>query len=158
MATQLEPFKGQEVFHAAPMRVFEALTDPDSLASMIPDLVSHERVNSRELKCIVRPGFSFLRASLRMVMTISEAQAPAAESAGRIVLNIVSQGIGAAMKIECRVVIHDTGSGGSRVEWEAGVQELSGLITAVSPTLIRSAADKVIHDGWQAMRQRVEAA
>jgi uncharacterized protein len=152
MATRLEPFTGEERFAAPPARVFEALTDPDSLAAAIPDLVSHEKVDDRTLKCSVRPGFSFIRTTLRMTVEIAEAQPHE-----QVSLRIHSQGIGAAMKVECRMRIHpEQGGAAAQVAWEAHVHELSGLITAVSPTLIRGAADKVIRDGWETLRRRIE--
>lgn len=150
MASQLEPFTGEEIFAASPSRVFAALTDPDALAEAIPDKISHERVDDHTLRCTVRPGFSFVRANMRMMVTIAEA-IPESD----VVLQIASQGIGAGMNVDCRLRISPEESG-SRIAWEARVNKLSGLITAVSPTLIRSAADKVIRDGWAGMRKQIE--
>jgi carbon monoxide dehydrogenase subunit G len=155
MATQLESFAGQEQFAAPSSRIFAIMTDPDSLAKAVPNMESCERVDDKTLRGSVRPGFSFLRASLRMVLTVTEATPAAAAAPARIAMTISSQGIGASMKVECRIEIHDDGDG-CRAAWEAKVHELKGLITAVSPTLIRGAADKVIRDGWEAVRRQAE--
>lgn len=144
-------FRGEEVFQAAPQRTFEALADPDVIARCIPDLVSSERVDDRMLQCIVKPGFSFIRAKMKMTVALSEVEAP-----GRtLVLDIASKGIGASMKVRCRVSVHEHGEA-SRIEWEARITELGGLIAAVSPTLIRGAADKIVHEGWSRLRGIVE--
>jgi carbon monoxide dehydrogenase subunit G len=155
MPTTLEPFAGQEQFAAAPARVFAAITDPESLARAIPDLTSHERVDERTLKGVVRPGFSFMRASMKLVLTIDQASPPAPGTPGRAEMNITSGGIGASMKVGCRILLQEH-DGGTRLDWEAEVHELKGLIAAVSPALIRGAADKVIRDGWEAIRREVE--
>jgi len=144
-------FRGEESFDAPPERTFAALIDPDVLARCIPDLVASQRVDHRTLQCTVRPGFSFIRAKMKMTMTLDDVDA----SRRSATINIASKGIGASMNVQCRLVVHEHG-GASRVAWEANVVELGGLIAAVSPALIRGAADKVIHDGWSALRPIVE--
>ena len=65
MANNLE-FGGTEQFAAEPEKLYALLTDLDAMAGTIPDLVSAERVELRTLKCVVRPGFSFLRGTMRL--------------------------------------------------------------------------------------------
>jgi carbon monoxide dehydrogenase subunit G len=151
MASQLEPFSGEEVFQAPPERVFAALTNPETIAAAIPDKVSHERVDERTLKCVVSPGFAFIRANMKLTITVNEAR-PNTD----VAFNIASQGIGASMQVDCVMRIAPEGAAASRVGWEARVGKLGGLIAAVSPALIRGAADKVIRDGWAAMRKQIE--
>jgi carbon monoxide dehydrogenase subunit G len=154
MPARLEPFAGEENFAAPPARLFATLTNPDALADAMPNRISHERIDDRTLRCTVRPGFSFVRANMQLTVVIAEAVPDSA-----VALNIASKGIGASMKVECKMRISPDDSGQrSKVEWEATVAELSGLISAVSPALIRGAADKVIRDGWDAIRQQVEQA
>lgn len=149
--TDARTFSGEESFAAHPDRTFAALIDPDVLARCIPDLVSSQRVDDRTLQCTIKPGFSFIRAKMKMTVVLDDVDA-----AGRsATINIASKGIGASMKVQCRLVVHEH-DGASRVAWEANVVELGGLIAAVSPALIRGAADKVIHDGWSALRPIVE--
>ena len=144
-------FSGEEVFAAPPERTFAALIDPDVLARCIPDLVASQRVDAHTLQCTVKPGFSFIRAKMKMTVTLDDVDA----SRRSATINIASKGIGASMNVQCRLVVHERG-GASRVAWEANVVELGGLIAAVSPALIRGAADKVIHDGWSALRPILE--
>jgi uncharacterized protein len=150
--SKIEPFSGDEAFAAPPERVFAALLDPETLAKAIPDLVSSERLDERTLRCSVRPGFSFLRATMKMTIAITDVD----EAQRAAAMLISSSGIGASMKVETRMRVQPEGDG-SRVAWEARVLELGGLIAAVSPTLIRGAADKVVRDGWDAFRRCVEA-
>lgn len=149
MSSTLEPFSGEEAFAVPAAQLFAFLTDPDRLALAVPDRVSHTRVDDRTLKCVVRPGFSFIRANMQLTFTISKAM-PNSE----VNVDVVSQGIGASLQVECRFEIEDAGSG-SRIRWTARVIKLSGLIAAVSPALIRSAADKVIRTGWDGVRQQI---
>lgn len=151
-AVDARSFSGEETFAASADRTFAALTDPDVLARCIPDLVSAERVDDRTLRCSVKPGFSFIRATLKMTIVFSEVDAGRRFAA----LDIASKGIGASMNVRCAMTVHEQ-AGASRVKWEATIAQLGGLIAAVSPALIRGAADKVIRDGWAALRREVEA-
>ncbi len=153
MSTQTDArsFAGEESFAASADRTFAALIDPDVLAQCIPDLVSSKRVDDHTLQCTVKPGFSFIRAKLKMTVVLNEID-PAQRSA---VIDITSKGIGTSMNVQCRLAV--TGQEGrSRVVWKANIAQLSGLIAAVSPALIRGAADKVIQDGWSSLRPIVE--
>src|SRR4051812_43830427 len=69
-------FGGEETFSVPPERLFAALTDLDQLTKIIPDLVSSERIDERTLKCVVRPGFSFLRGTLKLQISIIDRQPP----------------------------------------------------------------------------------
>jgi carbon monoxide dehydrogenase subunit G len=151
MTTQLEPFSGQELFAAPPSSVFAALTTPESLAAAIPDKVSHEIVDARTFKCVVAPGFSFIRANMRMTVSIVEATPDA-----QVLLHIASSAIGTSMQVECLMQIEPAGENAARLRWRATVTQLAGLIAAVPPSVIRGAADKVIHEGWTSLRRQVE--
>ena len=83
-------FGGNESFSAPPEQVFATLTDLERLPRIIPDLISSEKVDNRTLNCVVRPGFSFLRGTLRMTITIVELKPP--ESAS---MKVTAAGIGA---------------------------------------------------------------
>ncbi len=151
-AVEARSFSGEETFAASAERTFAALTNPDVLARCIPDLVAAERVDDRTLRCSVKPGFSFIRATLKMTITFSEVD----ESRRFAALDIASKGIGASMTVRCAMTVEEHG-GGSRVKWEASILQLGGLIAAVGPALIRGAADKVIREGWAALRREVES-
>ena len=83
-------FGGNEIFSAPPEQVFAALTDLDRLPRLIPELVSAEKIDDRTLNCVVRPGFSFLRGTLRMTITIIDMNAPKTAS-----MKVSAAGIGA---------------------------------------------------------------
>ena len=145
-----DQFAGSEDFAAAALRVYAALIDLDPqapLARSIPELASAEAVDATTLRCVVRPGFSFLRGTIRLTILIAE-QNPQERN---VAMRVTGSGIGMSLKIECRVTVVETDAG-SRIDWQAQVLERKGLIAAVSPSLIRGAAEKVIRDGWDAMR------
>jgi carbon monoxide dehydrogenase subunit G len=155
MTASLEPFAGLETLAATPPRVFAALTDLEALARAMPGLVSCERGEGAvppQVKAVVRPGLSFLSANLRLGITLAQAVAPKSAT-----IHVAAQSIGVSMRIEANIRIEPKGENAALVSWEARVDQMSGLITAVGPSLIRAAADKVIRDGWDAIRRSLSA-
>lgn len=149
MAKEPIEFGGEEHFAASQERVFAHLTDLDAMAASIPDLVSSERVDSRTLKCVVRPGFSFLRGTMRLTISLGDCQRPAAAT-----MNVEAQGIGLSMGVVSQLRIAAAGDG-SCLEWTARIERLEGLVSAVSPGLIRAAADQVIRHAWSQVRNQL---
>jgi carbon monoxide dehydrogenase subunit G len=142
-------FGGEERFAVPPEKLYALLTDLDALAATIPDLVSAEKVDDRTLKCVVRPGFSFLRGTMKLAISLGDAKAPE-----RAAMKVSAQGIGVAMDVVSNLSIQADGTG-SLLTWSARIEQLKGLIAAVSPALIKAAADQVIRHAWEQVRKRL---
>lgn len=149
MATPLT-FGGDETFSVPPEQLFTALTDLDELTKIIPDLVSSERIDERTLNCVVRPGFSFLRGTLKLRIAIVDLQPPQSAT-----MHVDADGIGAHIKVESRLAIAPD-QAGSRLTWTATVVELKGLVATVSRPLISAAADRTIRKAWERVHAEVE--
>lgn len=149
MALPGNEFGGQEQFRAAPEALFGLLTNLDSMAATIPDLVSAEKVDDRTMKCVVRPGFSFLRGTMKLHLSLGETSPPE-----RATMHVDAQGIGVGMKVVSQLAISPH-NGGSQLDWTATIVERKGLIAAVSPSLIKAAADQVIRHAWQQVRAKL---
>lgn len=147
----IDPFGGEELFAAAPDKVFAFLTDVEQMAKTIPDLVSYEKVDDRTLKCVVKPGFSFLRSTMRL--TVKMEPDAAARTA---VMRVQAEGLGVGMGTESRLAVSPDGAG-TRIKWDAKVTEMRGLISLVGPSLIKGAAEKTVKDGMQALHKHLEA-
>jgi 2-furoyl-CoA dehydrogenase large subunit len=148
MASPIE-FAGEEQFQASSDRVYALLTDLDAMAATIPDLVSSERAGDRTLKCVVRPGFSFLRGTMKLQIDLADLQPPE-----RAVMQVAAQGIGVSMRIVSQLQVTPEGSG-SKLVWSAQVDQLKGLVAALSPSLIKAAADQVIRHAWTQVRKQL---
>ncbi len=148
MAAPIE-FGGEELFDATPEQLFGLLTNLDAMAATIPDLVSSERVDEHTLKCVVRPGFSFLRGKMNLAISLGDITPPA-----QAAMNVTASGIGVAMDVVSQLNIAPEGAG-ARLNWSARVENRKGLISAVSPTLIKAAADQVIRHAWTEVRKQL---
>jgi carbon monoxide dehydrogenase subunit G len=142
-------FSGEEQFTVEPARLYAVMTDLDVIAAMIPDLVSHQRVNPQTLECVVRPGFSFLRGTMKLSIGLADLMPPE-----KATMNVAAAGIGIGMQVRSHLEISST-STGSLLKWQAEIHHLKGLIATVSPGLVRAAADQVVRQAWQLVHQRV---
>lgn len=148
----IEPMSGEETFAASPARVLAFITDAAALAGTMPGVEGVERVDERTARCVVHPGFSFMRGTMRVTLSIAES-----DPVRGVVVRTHAQGIGASVEIESRLRLDERDGGkAARVNWEARVTALRGLVAAVPPSLIKGAADKLVRDGWQAVRKRIE--
>ena len=145
MESPLE-FGGEEFFAATPERVFAVLTDLDSLARTMPDLVSAKKVDERTLECVVRPGFSFLRGTLRLSVVLVDIQPPQSAT-----MHLTARGIGTKIGVESRLELR-ADPAGTRLAWSSQVVELSGLVATISRGLIVAAAERQIREIWQRIR------
>jgi carbon monoxide dehydrogenase subunit G len=149
VARQPTEFGGEEHFTASADRLYALLTNLDAMAGTIPDLVSSEKIDDYTMKCVIKPGFSFLRSTMRATISLSECQSPE-----RATMNVDAQGIGVGMGIVSQLRIISEGTG-SRLEWNARIEQVKGLISAVSPSLIKAAADQVIRHAWSSVRKEL---
>ena len=147
----IEPFVGEESLAFPPAKVYEALKHIEGVSKFMADVQSVERIDARTLKLVVRPGFSFLRGTLRVTMTLDEK-----EPGKTIVQTAKSEGIGMSMTIESVITLSADGAG-TKARYEARVTERKGLVAAVGPSLIKAAADKTLRDGWDAVRKSLAA-
>jgi len=142
-------FGGEERFAAEPARLFDALSNLDVLAANIPNLISAEKVDERTLKCAVKPGSSFLRGTLKLTITLTERNPPVVAA-----MSIVAQGIGASMQVASRMQITPEGTG-SRLNWQADVERVTGLLASVPSGLVKAAADQTIRHAWEQVREKL---
>jgi carbon monoxide dehydrogenase subunit G len=136
-------FGGEEHFAASPDRVFALLTDLGVLARLMPDLVSAKRIDERTLDCVVRPGVSFLRGTLRLSISLAELKPP--ESAA---MHLTARGIGTKIGVESQLNLH-ADPAGTKLVWSSKVVELSGLVATISRWLIAAAAQQQISEMWR---------
>lgn len=140
---------GEECFSQAQTEIWACLTDAEFLAKCMPDLESVERDESGLLVCRVRPGLSFLKATLKVTLEFFDQQPP-----DSVRIRILSKGIGSSAIVETAVEL-SAGDTGTQLSWNAEVKELGGLLKPVSRGLIAAVAGKMIADGWIAFRKQL---
>jgi carbon monoxide dehydrogenase subunit G len=142
-------FEGDRDFRQGQEELFAKLTDVRFLVQCIPDVESVTSVESDRASLVLRPGFSFVRGTLEVVLQVAEAAAPTSAR-----LRLSSKGIGSSSEVEAALALapHE---GGTRVHWTAEVVSLGGLLKMVPSGLIRGAAEKVVNDVWSAVEAKL---
>ena len=142
-------FEGDQDFEREPAFLWAKLRDATFLVNCIPH-ASIERTSDKDrARCTVRPAISFVRGSLDLSLSITEAVEPTS-----VKVFAVSKGIGSGSDIEGVMTFIPEGSG-VRVRWSAEVKNMTGLFKMAPPSLIRTAAQKIIQDLWNNIRRSI---
>lgn len=147
----METLKGQETFNAPPEQVFAELTDLSKLSKHLPSLDSSQIVDEKTLRAVVKPGFSFVRGTLKLTITLVEGT-PHTQAKHRI----AASGIGLGMDIDT-VLDLSPAEKGTRLDWQINILKRSGLLALVGSGLIQGAAEKTVKEGWDSLRKQVES-
>lgn len=142
-------FEGERIVPLAPAAAWAKLRDARFLSACIPDAFAEGEPTLDRAQVKIHPGFSFVRGTLDVTLTVVDFQEPTA-----VTVSLASKGIGTSSDIACRLHL-DQVEGGARVRWEAEVVKLGGLLKAVPSGLIRGAAQKTIDDVWTEIVRRI---
>ncbi len=142
-------FEGEKDFPQVPAALWAKLTDARFLVQCIPDVESIKDAQPDRAELVLRPGFSFVRGTLEVVLRIVDALSPTAAR-----YEVASKGIGSSADVAATIALEAQGVG-TRVRWTAEVKTLGGLLKMVPSGLIRGAAEKVVHDAWNAVEAKL---
>ncbi len=143
-------FEGDRAFAIPPDRLWGRLRDAAFLVHCIPDSTVQGQPDRDRAQCSVRPGFSFARGNLDVILQILESRAPTA-----VKFALTSKGVGSSSEVESDLAL-TASDGGTKVHWVADVKQLGGLLKMVPSGLIRGAAQKVIEDVWTGIEARLQ--
>ena len=138
---------GEEHFAQERTEIWSRLTDADFLAKCLPGMERVESDDSAFLVCRIRPGFSFLKGTIKVTLDPYDRQPP-----DLLRIRVLSKGIGSFAIVEPAVELTADGAA-TRVSWNAESGELGGLLKPVSRSLIQAAARMVITDGWSGFKE-----
>lgn len=142
-------FDGQRDFPVPPATLWAKLRDAAFLVACVPDGTVKGTPQRERAECTVRPGVSFIRGSLDVVLEILEAVEPTS-----VRLQLASKGIGTSSDVVVNLTIAPQGEG-ARIEYHAELTRLGGLLRALPSGLIRGAAQKIIEDVWANVARNV---
>lgn len=143
-------FSGQELFSLPVPILHQHLADTGWLARSLPDAEVLEATLT-QAKWKIRPKFSFATGYLESHAELLQAHPE------QIQYQITSKGIGSSSIVvaELRLIYQEQGTA---VRWVGEIRELGGLLKLVPKGLIQAAAQKVIADVWQAIREKLPPA
>jgi len=146
----MQPFEGERIFALPPEQLWPKLGDAAFLVTCIPDGTPHDGGTRDRAVCTVHPGFSFMRGSIDVTITILAGDEPTS-----LKYSQKSKGIGTTSEVETSLTLSPHESG-TKVLWRAEVTSLGGLLKMVPTGLIRGAAQKVIDDVWNGVVEKIK--
>ena len=152
MAKQ-EQFNGSEILDASPEEVHAFLIDLDQLVGIVPGLVKKQIGEDGICRTTIRPGFSFIKANLKQDFELI-GHTPGEQ----VVIGVEAKGIGNKFGVQSTLNLAPHEDGKTRLDWQAEIMHMSGLVAALGTGLIRAAADQVIKQGFEAMRNAIRDA
>jgi carbon monoxide dehydrogenase subunit G len=135
-------FEDESDLARQPAEVFSELSDARFLAQCIPGVEKVSLSEADRAVCTLRPGFSFVRGTLDVTLTVSER---VSEQLTRLAIHSKGVGTTSELQVVLGFAPHEPGT---RVHWSADVTQLGGLLKAVPQGLIKGAAQKVIAEAW----------
>jgi carbon monoxide dehydrogenase subunit G len=133
-------FDGDKDFSQATAEVWSKLSDARFLVQCIPGLETVIEATPTRAQCILRPGFSFVRGTLEVTLTVIEA---VANTLTRVLVH--GKGIGSTSVVQVTLELAPRDQG-THAHWTADITELGGLLKAVPQGLIKASAQKVLAD------------
>jgi carbon monoxide dehydrogenase subunit G len=143
-------FEGDRTFSRPREELWKKLTDARFLAGCIPNVESVTRSEPGEAELVLRPGFAFVRGTLRLTLLVADGVEP---KSARVLAQ--GKGIGSSSDVEAMLTFEPAGEG-TKVLWAAEIKALGGLLKAVPQGLIRGAAEKVVADTWAAVERQLD--
>ena len=144
-------FEGDREFTQPLSELFTRLTDVPFLVECISDVETVRAVTSDRAELVLRPGFAFVKGTLEVTMNLLERCEPTSAN-----FQLLSKGIGSSSEVIASLSLSEHGQG-TRVHWSTEVKSLGGLLKLVPHGLIRGAAEKVIHDTWKRIGERLSS-
>lgn len=142
-------FSGTKQFSQPVDFVWPRISDAEFLVDSLKnvDAVTLRHPDHAEWKS--RPGLAFVSGTLETRLQILERVKP---TMLRVLLT--SKGIGSSSSVEVALnfVPHE---GGTRIDWQAEIKSLDGLLKMVPRGLIQSAAQKSIEDVWNGVADKL---
>jgi uncharacterized protein len=130
-------------------RVYSSLTDPEFMASCIPDLQSHTTLDQEHFNAKVKVGIGLVRGSVDMKFVIEDKK-PTSHA------RLIGEGSGAGSKMHI-VSSFDLAPEGqsTNLTWNADA-DLSGLMAGIGGSILKGQSEKQVNQIFANIRSKLE--
>jgi carbon monoxide dehydrogenase subunit G len=144
-------YEGSFEVPASKEKVFEFLSDPKKVGTIIPDLESIEVIDENNFNVKAKVGISFIKGSMSLKFSVVEKRPPTyAKLKGK------GTGLGSSVDLETSFTLEDRQGGGTLVRWAADAN-IGGLIAGIGSRLLDSAAEKYIGQVIAGLQEKLRA-
>ncbi|MCS7159548.1 MAG: SRPBCC domain-containing protein [Gemmatales bacterium] len=143
---------GQQELAVAADRIRSRLQKIPFIVRCIPDLTRVEHSGARDARVVVRPGFSFLRGE--MTILVQREDAPDQE---RLCWRLEMRGIGSSAQARVVAQVESLGEQLSRLHYEVTIEQVGGLLRAVHSSLLQAAMQQTVQRFLRQMEEQCAA-
>jgi len=140
---------GSNSMAAGRMTVFSLLTDPNFLATTLPDAEDVHVLDGKSLEAKIKLRLAIVSSKLKFRMTVAEAEAPV-----RAKLLAEGSGSGSGIKIASTFTLE--GDAPTTMKWTADA-EISGVMAGLGSTILKGFATKKVAEIFEGITRAVEA-
>ena len=130
-------------------KTFESLSNPEFMASCIPDVQSYSVVDQDNFTAKVKIGVGIVRGTVEMQFGLQEKTAP-------IHAKLVGSGAGAGSKLRIESVFDLAADGNSTEMTWAADADLSGLIAGIGGSVLKGQSEKQVAKIFENVRLKLE--
>lgn len=141
---------GTNVINAPRARVFSMLTDPNFLATTLPDAEEVRVLDGDSLEARLKLRVAVVSSTLKMKMTVGGREPPA-----RATLSAEGTGSGSTLRVTSVFTLE--GDLPTRMSWSADA-DIAGVMAGLGSTLLRGFAAKKVADIFEGITRAVETA
>ncbi len=144
-------FEGTLDIGAPRERVWAFLTDPQEVSQCGPDVQRVEVLDPTHFKVVARAGIGPIQATFALNVTFTELRSPEHAS-----IQVRGQAPGSAVEMTNTLDLAQDGAARTGVRWTSEVV-VSGTIASVGARLMQGAADKITHQVFACIKEKLEA-
>lgn len=141
--------RGSTKIRAKRTRVYELLTDPEFIASSLPDAEEARVMEQDSVEAKIKVKVSLVSSTLKVRLRIGEKRPPS-----HAALFVEGAGGGSSLKIMTTFDLE--GDGETVMSWTADA-EVGGLMAGLGSTLLRGFSEKKVGEIFQGITAAVEA-
>ncbi len=129
--------------------VFSGLSNPEFMASCIPDLQSHTIIDQDHFSAKIKVGISLIRGAVDMKFSLQDKKPPNHAK-------LVGEGSGAGSKMHIDSVFDLTAEGnGTAMSWSADA-DLSGLMAGIGGPVLKGQSEKQVNQIFANIKAKLE--
>ncbi|MGQ0601987.1 MAG: CoxG family protein [Anaerolineales bacterium] len=141
---------GQTIIKAPRQKVWEFVTDPESVASCAPGVEKVEVVEpGKKFKATAGVGFGAVKAKFSGVAEFVELDAP-----NRAVIKAHGNAPGTAVDVKADMALSDV-DGGTEMKWSADMT-IVGQLASLAARMMVPVSQKLTEQFFAAMKQKIE--
>ena len=141
---------GSTNINAKRERVFQLLTDPNFIATTLPDAVEVAVLDRESLEAKLKVRVALISSSIKVRLRVADRVPPASA-------RLLAEGSGSGSNLKISSTFSLEGDGTTKMSWVADA-EISGLIAGLGSIVLRGFAEKKVSEIFAGITKGIEGA